>query len=71
MGELIKLQQNTSLGFNLETEQLTMSSLEISIVTEKEHRNVKRDIRSMLESLGLEVSELEKDYKDSQNRTQT
>lgn len=70
MGELIKLQQNTSLGFNLETEQLTMSSLEISIVTEKEHRNVKRDIRSMLESLGLDVLRYEQTYKDTSNRNQ-
>ena len=42
MGELINLQKSTTLGFNLETEQLTMSSQEISEILQSRHDSVKR-----------------------------
>lgn len=52
MGELINLQQNTTLGFNLETEQLTMSSQEISEILQSRHDSVKRAM-SRLKEKGL------------------
>lgn len=41
---------------------LTMSSLEIAVLTGKEHRNVIRDIRNMLEELGTEALNFESYY---------
>jgi hypothetical protein len=46
----------------------TMSSREIAELTEKEHKNVKRDISAMLEALELDVSCFLYYYYDSQNR---
>ncbi len=48
---------------------LTMSSLEIAELTGKDHRNVMRDIRNMLNQLGIQSAQFGADYKDSKGRT--
>lgn len=48
-----------------------MSSREISELTNKEHKNVKRDILTMLEQLNLDALSFEHIYKDSLGREQT
>lgn len=53
------------------TAQLTMSSREIAELTDKLHRNVKRDIEHMLSELGKDVLSFERIYFDSMNRQQT
>ncbi|MBB4347938.1 phage regulatory protein/antirepressor Ant [Aliirhizobium cellulosilyticum] len=50
---------------------LTMSSREIAELTEKEHKNVKRDIEKMLSDLGGNALKFERIYRDSRNREQT
>lgn len=50
---------------------LTMSSREIAELTGKQHRNVKRDIESMLRELKKDVLSFERIYFDSMNRQQT
>ena len=50
MGELINLQQNTTLGFNLETEQITMSSREIASLLNKNHSDIKRSAERLVAS---------------------
>tara|TARA_R110001592_G_C13193009_1_gene753721 strand:- start:30703 stop:31458 length:756 start_codon:yes stop_codon:yes gene_type:complete len=52
MGELINLQQNTNLGINLESKQLTMNSQEISEILQSRHDSVKRAMLR-LEEKGL------------------
>ena len=47
----------------------TMSSREIAELTEKEHKNVMRDIRKMLDDLGLTALKTERSYTDSTGRT--
>ena len=49
----------------------TMSSREIAQLTGKAHRNVTRDIRTMLFELALDVLEFEHIYLDVSNRKQT
>lgn len=49
---------------------LTMSSREIAELTGKEHKNVVRDIRAMLEELGEDRLKFERIYLDSMNREQ-
>lgn len=49
--------------------QRTMSSREIAELTEKNHADVLRDIRNMLEQLGLTASSFASSYKDSTGRT--
>lgn len=48
---------------------LTMSSLEIAAMCNKEHRNVMADIKTMLEQLEIQPAEFSADYKDSRGRT--
>lgn len=50
---------------------LTMSSREIALLTEKEHKNVKRDIEKMLKDLGEDKLKFERIYFDSMNRRQS
>jgi anti-repressor protein len=52
-------------------QNLTMSSREIAELTCKEHKNVTRDIRVMLDELNLDALKFEHIYFDAQNRKQT
>ena len=54
----------------VKTENLTMDSLEIARLTNKEHRNVTRDIEKMFEELEIDVLKFEHIYLDRQNRKQ-
>lgn len=49
---------------------LTMSSREIAELTEKQHKNVKRDIEKMLVDLGEDALTFEHIYLDTMNRQQ-
>lgn len=49
---------------------LTMSIREIAELTEKEHRNVLRDVRSMFSALNLGALNFEQTYLDVQNKEQ-
>lgn len=55
---------------NLTTEITTMSSLEISKLTDKDHKNVTRDIAKMLIELELDALKFEQTYTDSMNKIQ-
>ena len=48
---------------------LTMSSLEIAELTGKDHRNVMRDIRNMLNQLEIHSAQFGAQYKDSTGRS--
>lgn len=48
-----------------------MSSREIAELTGKDHKNVVRDVRVMLQELALDRLSFERIYKDSMNRDQT
>jgi phage antirepressor YoqD-like protein len=50
---------------------VTMSSREIAELTGKDHKNVVRDVRVMLQELALDRLSFERIYKDSMNRDQT
>ena len=47
---------------------LTMSSLEIAELTGKQHKDVIRDIRNMLNLLDIQSAQFCADYKDSKGR---
>ncbi len=53
------------------TNVLTMSSREIAQLTNKEHKNVKRDIEKMLSELKEDALTFERIYTDSMNRKQS
>ena len=55
----------------INTNAQTMSSREIAMLTDKEHKNVKRDIEVMLQQLNKDALSFERTYFDSQNRKQT
>lgn len=50
---------------------VTMSSREIAVLCEKEHRNVKRDVLKMLRALNLDALSFEHIYLDGIGRSQT
>ena len=50
---------------------VTMSSREIAVLCEKEHRNVKRDVLKMLQALKLDALSFEHIYLDGIGRSQT
>lgn len=52
----------------VKSDELTMSSVEIAKLTGKNHRNVTRDIRNMLEALEIGVLKSERSYLDQNNR---
>jgi len=78
---LFKLQHQTQPRINSDFSQeitlnpvnanqpLTMSSLEIAVMCNKEHRNVMADIKTMFEQLEIQPAEFSADYKDSRGRT--
>ena len=56
------------IGLSNTSEVKTMSSLEIAELTGKDHRNVMRDIRNMLNQLGIHSAQFGAKYKDSTGR---
>ena len=56
---------------NQNNNTLKMTSREVADLTNKEHRNVKRDIETMLGQLDLDALNYEQIYLDSLNRQQT
>lgn len=67
------MQQSISTAVNVAKplHDVTMSSRDIAEVTGKEHKNVKRDIESMLADLAEDALTFERIYFDSMNRQQT
>jgi anti-repressor protein len=57
-----------ALTITTTTSAQTMSSLEIAELTGKEHRNVMRDIRAMLDDLEITQLSFERSYRDSTGR---
>ena len=51
-----------------QSSEMTMSSLEIAKLTGKEHKNVLRDIRTMLEELEIDQLRFERSYLSAQNK---
>ncbi|QLB18685.1 Rha family transcriptional regulator [Mannheimia granulomatis] len=54
---------------NASGSEIKISSIEISQLCEKEHRNVMADIRQMLDVLKIQSADFLADYKDSKGRT--
>ena len=61
--------ENMSIQVLEANKVLTMSSLEIAELTGKDHRNVMRDIRNMLNHLGINSAQFGAQYKDSTGRS--
>lgn len=61
--------QNTQIA--LAVNQVTMSSRQIADLTNKEHKNVKRDCEIMFTELELDALSFERIYLDGMNRQQT
>ena len=56
---------------NLTNQEIkTMSSREIADLTNKDHKNVVRDIKNMADQLDLDVLSFERTYLDQSNRNQ-
>lgn len=54
----------------LNTALITMSSRDITELTDKTHKNVKRDCEAMFKAIGLDKLKFERIYFDSMNRSQ-
>lgn len=61
----MKLNELTTMNSNVKT----MSSLEIAQLTGKNHKDVLRDIRVVLEEAEIDESKFALIYKDNMNRT--
>ena len=55
----------------ISTQEKTMTSIEIADLTDKRHNNVLRDIRNMLDELGIDAPNFEHIYLDAYKREQT
>ena len=55
----------------ISTQEKTMTSIEIADLTDKNHRHVLRDIRNMIDELGIDVPNFEHIYLDAYKREQT
>ena len=63
------MEKNLMVIGSANDEVLTMSSLEIAELTGKQHKDVIRDIRNMLNLLDIQSAVFTADYKDSKGRT--
>lgn len=54
---------------NITTTQKTMSSREIADLTNKDHKNVVRDIKNMMDQLSIDALTFERTYMDQLNRS--
>ena len=64
-------QNNALASVIVNTNVQTMSTREIASLTDKEHKNVKRDTEKMLNELGEDALRYQRIYFDSMNREQT
>jgi len=55
----------TDFGGEMQSRPVTMSSVDIAELTGKEHRNVLRDIREMLDAVGVNALKFERVYRDA------
>lgn len=62
---------NTQTSLVSQDQSITMSSLEISKLTDKNHRNVLRDIRATLEQAGIDPLKFEQNETYANNRKRT
>ena len=63
------MEKNLMVIGSANDEVLTMSSLEIADLTGKQHKDVIRDIRNMLNQLEIQSAKFSADYKDGKGRT--
>lgn len=59
------------MQMQISTQEKTMTSIEIADLTDKRHNNVLRDIRNMLDELGIDAPNFEHIYLDAYKREQT
>lgn len=64
MNAILKIEQ-PAVGAN----DLSMTSREIAVLCEKEHKNVMADIRNMLDQLEIDSADFSAQYKDSTGRS--